>query len=336
MKLQESGKEKLQLQEPGEKFLKLLPSIFSENFYGEESLFIKRYLAIFETIISGTRDTTIEGKKGITEMLDIISEIFHPGFSFQKNNFGQYSNIDVDEFQNEFLMWLASWMALVLKDDWELPKKREIIARIIPIYRMRGTKKGLEEYLKIYVGRRITVLDKAEQFQIGVTSHVGKKSRLGGLPPYFFIVEVDVMYMFSWDNIPGRENEMLLSYLKEEFGIGWAEGADIIKSGDGKIISVIGNKKSAQITLDEDNKKVKLTVGSQTFELDVKKENGVIRIYNTKNIRISDIKKWKKKMKAIENIINSEKPIHTDYWLNIKQPRMTLGIHSNIGENTLL
>lgn len=339
----------------GNNYLRFLPAVFHEGSKGGESPLLERYFRIFETIISGIEDDELEGKKGIAETLNIISDIFHSRFSFlfddieksflpplkdnEKSNFKSYfrQDEDIDEFLDEFLRWLASWMALVLKDDWELEKKREVIAKIIPIYRMRGTKRGLEEYLRIYVGKRVNIIGEAQQFQVGTTSYIGKKARVGGFPPYFFIVEVDVMYMFRWDNVPGDESEGLLNYLKDDLGIDWAEGAEIHKPEDGKVIYVTRDENSAEIRLDEEKGMAELVArGDKTYELNVKRENGAIIIYNAKNVRSSDIKKWKNKKKVIERIINSEKPMHTDYWLNIKQPRITLGVNSNIGENTLL
>lgn len=341
--------------EPENNYLHFLPAVFHEGSKGEDSPLLERYFKIFETIISGIEDTDLNGKKGISETLNIISDLFHPRFSFlfddaeksfltplkynEKNNFKKHLRQDknIDEFLDKFLQWLAGWLALVLKDDWELEKKREVIARIIPIYRMRGTKRGLEEYLEIYVGKRINIIEESEQFQVGITSQIGNKARVGGFPPYFFIVEVDVMYMFRWDNVPGSESEGLLSYLKDDFGIDWVEGAEIHKSDDDKIINITRDENSARIRMDKKNGKAELMVkGDKIYELNLKKENGGLIIYNAKNVRASDIKKWKNKKKAIERIINSEKPMHTDYWLNIKQPRITLGVNSNIGENTLL
>jgi phage tail-like protein len=333
-------------------YMNYLPSVF---YGGEKEPFIGRYLKIFEKIMSGIDDGETDGKKGILEMLDIISDIFYPRFSFMtdaedetflplltpdsRGHFYRYfgTDVDADEYLDEFLRWLASWMALVLKEDWELEKKREVITRILPLYRMRGTKKGLEEYLKIYVGKHIIIIDETEPFQIGVTSHVGKKARIGGLPPYFFIVEVDVMYLFSWDDVPGVEGERLLHYLNEDFDIFWAEGAEIRKSDDGRIIHIYQGENSADITMDEKEKIATLKIKEgQTFKLNVKKENGKFAIYNERNIKASQIKKWRTRKKAIEEIVDSERPAHTDYWLNIKHPRMTVGVNSRIGENTLL
>lgn len=51
----------------------------------------------------------------------------------------------------EFLPWLASWVALSLREDWSEPVKREFIRSIVPLYRLRGTKQGLIEMLKLYL-----------------------------------------------------------------------------------------------------------------------------------------------------------------------------------------
>lgn len=340
--------------ESGQKYLHYLPAVFHSEIKDTKVPFTARYLRIFEKIISGVDDGELEGRKGIVEMLDIISDIFYPQFSFlfdteeksflppltsdNKDLLTRYfgSDVDLDEFLDEYLKWLAGWTALILKDDWDLPKKREIIARIIPLYRMRGTKRGLEEYLKIYVGKQITIIDNVERFRVGVSSLVGQKARIGGLRPFFFIVEVDVNNMFSWDDVPGTDQERLTNYLRDEFGLDWAESADVYKSGDGKTINIVMGDNSAEIVMDENRKKAALIVDGETSHLSVKKKEGKTVVYNARSIRASDIRKWRDKKRAIEEIIKAEKPAHSDYWLNIQHPGLTLGVHSRVGESTLL
>jgi len=92
--------------------------------------------------------------------------------------------------REDFLPWLASWTALVLRADWSAEQKRKALAQIIPLYRKRGTKPGLEEYLKIYAGEGVTIFDEHDQFQVGVTSTVGVNTIVGGLPAHFFRVNV--------------------------------------------------------------------------------------------------------------------------------------------------
>lgn len=339
----------------GNRYMQYLPSVFQQAAEEGDDPIINRYLRIFEKMLSGIDDGEIEGKKGILETLDIISDIFHPGFSFlfdttgdtflsplssdEKTAFSKYfrQDVDADEFMDEFLRWIAGWTALVLKEDWELETKREVIARILPIYRMRGTKTGLEEYLKIYVGKRVTIVDEADPFQIGIASQVGKNSRIGGFPPYFFIVNVDVTYLFDWDRVPGSDSDVLINCLRDDYGVCWADGADVHKSEDGKTIRIEGYENSAEIVLDDLKKSAILTIDDGTaHKLDVKWHSGKLAVHSIKKIHVSDIRAWKDRKRAIEEIIDSEKPVHTDYWLKMTQPRMAVGVNSNVGENTLL
>lgn len=90
----------------------------------------------------------------------------------------------------DFLPWLASWMALLLRADWDESQQRAVLARIIPLYAKRGTKSGIEEYLKIYAGEGVTIKDELTPLQIATSSTVGIDTVVGGQPPYFFIVNV--------------------------------------------------------------------------------------------------------------------------------------------------
>jgi phage tail-like protein len=90
----------------------------------------------------------------------------------------------------DFLPWLASWMALILRADWDESQQRAVLAKIIPLYAKRGTKAGIEEYLKIYAGEGVTIKDELTPLQVGASSTVGVNTVIGGQPPYFFIVNV--------------------------------------------------------------------------------------------------------------------------------------------------
>lgn len=135
-------------------------------------------------------------------------------------------------------------MSLVLKDDWDLEKKREVIARIIPIYKIRGTKEGLERYLQIYAGKDTSVYEFLEPFQVGVTSTVGEDSIVGEGRPYYFQVNM---------TLPIPDPDIL-----------------------------------------------------------------------------------EKEEQAIRDVIEMEKPAHTDYDLIIQVPTLEIGTHSTVGVDTLL
>lgn len=160
------------------KYARYLPSIYQRDIDDPSSVFLWNFLKAFEKVLSGIEDgVSIDGKpvKGIEEILDNIQNYFDP-----------------HEAPADFLNWLAGWVALTLKEGetWSEDKKRELISRIVPLYRKRGTKEGLEEYLKIYVGDNVSVFDDLGPLRVGVSSRVGVDTVIGGLPPYFFIVEV--------------------------------------------------------------------------------------------------------------------------------------------------
>ena len=52
----------------------------------------------------------------------------------------------------EFLDWLSQWTAFTLDLDWPEPQKRALIKRAVDLYRIRGTKRGLSLFLKLFSG----------------------------------------------------------------------------------------------------------------------------------------------------------------------------------------
>ncbi|NUM33976.1 MAG: hypothetical protein HUU50_05500 [Candidatus Brocadiae bacterium] len=157
-----------------------------------------------------------EGQKGIIESLEILSELFHPRFSFlfpesentfipplektSEREFARYFplRIPFESWLEEFLSWLAGWMALSLQEHWSIQKKREVISKIIPLYRMRGTRRGLEKYLKIYTGEQVVITEPLSAFQLEKNSVVGGDSAIEG-SPYFFIVDLKLPRMAASD-----------------------------------------------------------------------------------------------------------------------------------------
>jgi phage tail-like protein len=123
----------------------------------------------------------------VHRLLDLIESVF-ADFGGKVDQISDF--FDPAEAPMEFLPWLASWMALVLRADWEESQQRAVIAKIIPLYRKRGTRGGLEEYLKIYAGEGVTIKDEVAPLDVGVSSTVGVDTVIGGLPPYFFIINV--------------------------------------------------------------------------------------------------------------------------------------------------
>lgn len=194
-------------------YVERLPSIFKDP-----TGWLEKFLKIFQKILTGIPDD--KESRNISKIIDAIPHLFHPDeikrFFYPDDSSDAYSESLIEEF----LDWLASWVGLVLKEDWSLEKKKEIIKNIIPLYRLRGTKKGIEEFLKIYIyskdeeyskgEERITVriidrlifllginstvgintLIRGFPLQIGPASTVGVNTLIGEIPQYLFIIEI--------------------------------------------------------------------------------------------------------------------------------------------------
>ena len=87
------------------------------------------------------------------------------------------------------------------------------------------------------------------------------------------------IYSFSWDKVPGEDNERLLRSLKDVLNIGWAENAEIRKSDDNKTICIFKDENSAEITIDETKGKATLKISDDTtLSLNIKKKRGKLNI----------------------------------------------------------
>jgi phage tail-like protein len=77
------------------------------------------------------------------------------------------------------LPWLASWVDLALDSSWPLERRRELVQNAADLYRWRGTRHGLSEYLRIYTGVVPEILEYVpgmildEKTQLGVNTVLG-------------------------------------------------------------------------------------------------------------------------------------------------------------------
>jgi hypothetical protein len=190
--------------------LNYLPAIFQEDSEANQPNFLGRFLLAFERIILGLGEVSSEvPQPGLEEILGggnitDLDKLLNPASSGTTQLAGVYryfeagANLsasqrapsDPRDKDFDFLPWLASWVALTLRDDWEENKKR--------LYRLRGTKRGLEEALIIYtqtgvqttsdVGVQVNELNAP--FQVGVHATIGKDTILDGGAPFFFWVQI--------------------------------------------------------------------------------------------------------------------------------------------------
>ena len=53
---------------------------------------------------------------------------------------------------DDFVEWLAGWVAVSLDEAWAPPRRRQLVAEAVRLYRNRGTIPGLTEAVELYTG----------------------------------------------------------------------------------------------------------------------------------------------------------------------------------------
>ena len=237
-----------QTDQQGSAYLKLLPAIYSQPQVLSEHPFLGNYLKIFEKIMTGLNmdgPLLLQRRKGWGQMLApmVIGELFYPRLSFlfpnnpcfipdlnqqslqTINDYFGVSNspkpeAEVSEWLKSLLDFMASWVDLYLDHDFldelhtpDIPiaylnKMRNIIARIMPLYRKRGTREGLQGMIDLlidlnYKGEpiiqvEIVSLAQTTPWQLGCNSTLHDAYRVGfplvgGVRPWVFLVEITIL-----------------------------------------------------------------------------------------------------------------------------------------------
>jgi phage tail-like protein len=160
------------------KLINYLPAIYHDKKH------LSHLLAVFEKILYEADEPDQLPKKPrrflddpipIVDSIDTIAGLF-----------------DAHETPQDFLPWLARWVALTHLEGLSEKRQRQLIAEIVPLYAFRGTKSYLEKILEFFTPENtaITIEDQQiEGFVIGKVE-VGKNSRLAHDRPFWFRVEV--------------------------------------------------------------------------------------------------------------------------------------------------
>jgi phage tail-like protein len=174
---------------PRKTLLEYLPAIYQEAIPPERRPFLSGFLAAFEKVLlgydQGTHDAGrvagTRGERGRDPIEGLGRKIAR-----------LYLLFDPQETPEEFLSWLASWAALSFHADLSPAKRRDLIANIIPLYRIRGTRWYVEELLRICVDAGTSVSEEElPPLQLGVHSTIGRDTYLGGGPPHYFRVTLE-------------------------------------------------------------------------------------------------------------------------------------------------
>lgn len=71
------------------------------------------------------------------------------------DNLGQY--VDTSVAPMEFVHWLGKWLDLDVDQSWDEVRQRKFVREVGPLFRRRGTPKGLAEHLAAVTNGRVQV-----------------------------------------------------------------------------------------------------------------------------------------------------------------------------------
>jgi phage tail-like protein len=168
----------------GSRYLDYLPAVFQQDARRGKTNWLGRLLNGFEAILTGAGDPAAPGLEeqleGIPGLLGGVERTFEPGPGLA----------DGRRAPEEFLDWLSGWVALSLRADVAPERQRVLIANALRLYRIRGTKAGLEELIGLYTTLGATVREAGPRLQIGVHSTVGVDTSVNGGAPHYFRLTV--------------------------------------------------------------------------------------------------------------------------------------------------
>lgn len=122
----------LEIEFPRESFVDYLPEFYRSNEKNFE--FLDRFLGMYQSMI-----------------LDLQEEVV---------NISHY--LDSDVTSTEFLHWLAQWVAIDDVFRWDEQKLRNFIKQSFSIYKLKGTKEGLERVIELYLGQKPRIVETYE------------------------------------------------------------------------------------------------------------------------------------------------------------------------------
>ncbi|NQX69419.1 hypothetical protein HQN90_25135 [Paenibacillus alba] len=148
---------KLRVYYPRTSLIAYLPPMYQQD--AEHSPFLERFLAMFSTFFDDMEDK-----------IDHISAHFDP-----------------DAVSGTYLEWLGRWLAITDHEAWGEVKLRKLIKQAPELYKLRGTREGLINMVKIYTGSEPFLLEYFQFKQMQETSELRQLfAQLYGDNPYCF------------------------------------------------------------------------------------------------------------------------------------------------------
>ena len=79
-----------------------------------------------------------------------------------------------------FLPWLGEWIGVTLDENLPEQSQRRLLSTAINLYRQRGTRRAMEEILRLYTGGEVKIIEhRASNLVLGSTSRLGPSNALG-------------------------------------------------------------------------------------------------------------------------------------------------------------
>ncbi len=133
--------------------LRHLPALYADDPY------LGRFLLAFEKLLLGRDDGLAFTHAGLEQTIDRLA-----GF------------IDPETAPADFLPWLSSLTAFMLRADLDEARQRSFLSNIVQRYRWRGTRRNLEALLKIFTTSVPKIEEPADQpLQFKVTLGLPKR-----------------------------------------------------------------------------------------------------------------------------------------------------------------
>jgi phage tail-like protein len=102
------------------------------------------------------------GRNLVRDLCFVFEHMFD---SIEQNLVDGWRFYDPHAAPPEFLDWLARWTAFTVDIDWPEEQRRALVKRAVDLYRIRGTKRGLTLFLKLFTGHEPDIQENTWPFK---------------------------------------------------------------------------------------------------------------------------------------------------------------------------
>jgi len=144
---------------PASRYLDYLPALYRED------EFMGQFLRIFEDVLGPIENTV--------------------------GNLPLY--LDPRLTPESLLPWMASWVGITIDPTLPMARRRELVGAAAELYRWRGTRRGLAEYLRICTGIKPEITEHIAGMRLDPDTRLGEGTQLGSSGEgHYFMVTVRV------------------------------------------------------------------------------------------------------------------------------------------------